>query len=865
MLAPAVITPVVVDNANRSSYTTGSYAFPAGANRFGLVIAAFAAGASGAAITPTLSGAVTGAWTLLGSATEVSAAGKRETVCAFYKEGVGGITETAFTVGTGGVTVNDTFIVVIHEDTAIHDIQIASAFAHVLTLSMQLPSPGVAVDGEVLIEAGIVSATTLALDGTFTDLAVGWDDGTRIRHGKVGYKILGAGTAGTQPTATLTAGTNAYGAGILIAIRPYTAPAPVNTVAPAITGAPVVGGNITCDNGTWSNSPTSYSKQWQRSSDGGTTWVNCTSTLQDGTPTGDTHTVNLRDVGCKLRCLVTATNAGGSTTAPSAAATSEIAVPSGISIRVVALPIAQSDNTVHTNNLIGAVLTSDTLIALASTSVPNIGGDAGAITDPGGNTWALDSDNGQASGSGYHVLQAFSAHPAARMNIGDVLTLLIKQTTVVGANALNSTTINVNNTTGFDASGQIVIGATTISYTGKTLTTLTGCSAHPAYTGGEIAHYHGQSPYWTVYAINSGDGRSFSFDQAVPQFTATLTPSAGPLTPSHANSVAFTLAVMEAPDTKGWLSPGAGWSKLWDGFWASHGSTDSDGISTSGESGYKMGVQARSLSAASSITGDYTHDGSASSKMNSLLVIYTLPDTTTSVSKSLAASYNVRSQVAKPLTASYNVRTQVAKSLSPSYSVRTQVAKSLAASYSLRAQVVKALVASYAVRASVAKSLTASYNLRVIVSKALSGSYSLREAVSKTLAASYQIVSQGSVGKTLTASYSVRQYVAKPVTFSYSVRTTASKSLSVSYQIRLVCSKSLSAAYNIFASVAKSFTSTYSLRNLVGIELDVSYWVGTTPIFLTGAEEHELLSAAYENASVLGTQDVSDPGSLLRG
>ncbi len=58
-------------------------------------------------------------------------------------------------------------------------------------------------------------------------------------------------------------------------------------------------------------------------------------------------------------------------------------------------------------------------------------------------------------------------------------------TTATGVNALDSTTVNVADTTLFAASGAFVMLATTVTYTGKTATSFTGCSAHPATVGGE--------------------------------------------------------------------------------------------------------------------------------------------------------------------------------------------------------------------------------------------------------------------------------------------------------------------------------------------------------------------------------------------
>jgi hypothetical protein len=91
------------------------------------------------------------------------------------------------------------------------------------------------------------------------------------------------------------------------------AAAPVNTASPTISGTAKSGEKLTANNGTWSNSPTSFSYQWRR----------CAS---DGTACGDingatsqTYSVTSPDVGHALRVVVTATNADGHASATSAA------------------------------------------------------------------------------------------------------------------------------------------------------------------------------------------------------------------------------------------------------------------------------------------------------------------------------------------------------------------------------------------------------------------------------------------------------------------------------------------------------------------------------------------------------------------
>src|ERR1700716_3691088 len=87
---------------------------------------------------------------------------------------------------------------------------------------------------------------------------------------------------------------------------------PQNTAAPSISGTPKVGSTQTADNGTWSNSPTSYAYQWQRCASDGTGCGDITA------GTNKTYTPTSGDVGHTLRVVVTASNTDGKASATSA-------------------------------------------------------------------------------------------------------------------------------------------------------------------------------------------------------------------------------------------------------------------------------------------------------------------------------------------------------------------------------------------------------------------------------------------------------------------------------------------------------------------------------------------------------------------
>ena len=82
--------------------------------------------------------------------------------------------------------------------------------------------------------------------------------------------------------------------------------APVNTVAPAITGTAQEGQTLTCSQGTWTGTPTiTYTYQWKRRG----------VSIRDAN-TNSYLLVGL-DVGQSINCTVTAVNNVGNTNADS--------------------------------------------------------------------------------------------------------------------------------------------------------------------------------------------------------------------------------------------------------------------------------------------------------------------------------------------------------------------------------------------------------------------------------------------------------------------------------------------------------------------------------------------------------------------
>lgn len=96
--------------------------------------------------------------------------------------------------------------------------------------------------------------------------------------------------------------------------------APRNTARPSITGDLEAGQELTAEEGSWTNSPTSYAYQWQRCD------IDAIACGPISGATGKIYGVRNADVGFRLRVEVTAKNANGSGSATSSP--SGIVVPS---------------------------------------------------------------------------------------------------------------------------------------------------------------------------------------------------------------------------------------------------------------------------------------------------------------------------------------------------------------------------------------------------------------------------------------------------------------------------------------------------------------------------------------------------------
>jgi hypothetical protein len=130
-------------------------------------------------------------------------------------------------------------------------------------------------------------------------------DGLRIGQVRRHYRA-GAALFGRQSASVPAAPSGAVA---------HAAAVPGNTALPTISGTAKDGQTLTSTTGTWSGSPTSYARVWQRCDTAG---ANC---VAISGATAATYLLTSTDVGKKLRVRVTATNASGSSSATSVATT----------------------------------------------------------------------------------------------------------------------------------------------------------------------------------------------------------------------------------------------------------------------------------------------------------------------------------------------------------------------------------------------------------------------------------------------------------------------------------------------------------------------------------------------------------------
>jgi len=135
-----------------------------------------------------------------------------------------------------------------------------------------------------LREGQAMTASTGSWSPAATSYAYQWQ---RAANGGSTWSVIPGATTTSYVSAAADAGgrlrvlvtaTNSYGQATTTsaAVGPISG-APYNTAAPSVTGTLRQGQTVTASAGSWSPTGTSYTYQWQRSTNGGTTWASVSS------------------------------------------------------------------------------------------------------------------------------------------------------------------------------------------------------------------------------------------------------------------------------------------------------------------------------------------------------------------------------------------------------------------------------------------------------------------------------------------------------------------------------------------------------------------------------------------------------------
>ena len=166
--------------------------------------------------------------------------------------------------------------------------------------------------------------------------------------------VTAAYTVNQAYTFTISA-TNANGTGgtssASSSVIPNAVSPPANTVAPVVTPSSGTAGTTTysCTTGTWTNSPTSYTYQWQHTNED-VPFANIPSATSS-TYSPPSNYLSL--YGASLRCRVTASNAAGSSSPAASNPVTVLAPPSRPSGGTVSLSGTGVENTIITATTTG--------------------------------------------------------------------------------------------------------------------------------------------------------------------------------------------------------------------------------------------------------------------------------------------------------------------------------------------------------------------------------------------------------------------------------------------------------------------------------------------------------------------------------
>ena len=174
-------------------------------------------------------------------------------------------------------------------------------------------APGI---GGIAQQGKTLSVSTGTWSNNPTSFAYAWQacDGTGSDCNSVGGATssytLKASDVGEYVSVTVTASNSGGHASVTTAsVGPVLPPAPANTQLPAISKT---AGTLTVSKGAWNNNPTGFTYAWESCNTSG---ANCSAIPG---ATSNSYALSAADIGSTIVCVVTATGAGGSTSASTA-------------------------------------------------------------------------------------------------------------------------------------------------------------------------------------------------------------------------------------------------------------------------------------------------------------------------------------------------------------------------------------------------------------------------------------------------------------------------------------------------------------------------------------------------------------------
>ena len=287
---------------------------------------------------------------------------------------------------------------------------------------------------------------------------------------------FGAGTVVTPSASLSTSGP------WIMNVLAFRVALPWNQTAPSISGTVAVGQALTAANGTWSNTPTGYTYQWQRCDAAG---ANCVAIAG---ATGGTYTLTSADSGSTIVVQVTASNANG--TGQTATSSQTAVVPASDGSGTLTSP----------TSTVTAGSTGNTIAFTYTAAGPTTSGKV-RLTVPGG--WTAPSLTG--SNGGYTTSSAGTVAVAGQMVTVSNVTLATGGTVTI--------TYGSRASSGPGATAPTAAGAQTWSGASAATSggTLTALAASPSITVNPAA---ANKLVWTTQPSNTGSGSAISASPA---------------------------------------------------------------------------------------------------------------------------------------------------------------------------------------------------------------------------------------------------------------------------------------------------------------------------------------------------------------